>query len=255
MAQQQQPTSVAADTEKLCTSFFEEYASELPPPMDGELRAIASALFANHMRSRLGSLFSVAPGDAETSIGEATSLQKARGWRLAIEDRAGMTFSGGNVPASASLVKAITGRAPEHAKKSKSEKRRDAGESTVSDDMMATGAIPNSPIAEACFDAFTNDTTKHTAKNEEVMDFVDNVVSQFFTSHGKTNLGAGLLRNCARQAHARVKFLPARGRTAGCDRRFMSMLYDKTNNRTHVRHRGPHTDQPTLTAVRRSARH
>ena len=228
--------SMVGDTQARCVDFFEAYAQDLPPPLDAELRAIAAQLFTVHKRARLGELFKVLQGDAETTIGHALPPgEDPVGWRKAIESQAGFEFAGASVPASSKLVKQVAPAVESKAKLSKAEQRLALGTSTISDDLEAAGEIPDDPIDESCFAVFTTDYANTTVDKDELDNFIDAIITQFAEVHGKTNLGAPLLRKLHAQAHRRVKYLPRRGTTAGKDRRFFSMIYDKTVNRSYVR--------------------
>ena len=223
------------DSNALCKDFFESYATELPAPLDDQLRQISVALFANHMRSRLGGLFKLLAGDAEETIGSVTSVSAARGWRLAIQEQAGMTFAAARVPESAVVFKAVTGNDEVPTKLLARDKRIEQGATTVADDMECAGDLPDEPIGEECFSVFTNDVAKQEADKDELAAFVEMILTQFASSHGKINLGAPLLRKIHAQAHRRIKFLPKRGKTQGKDRSIGSMVSNLAVNRGHVR--------------------
>ena len=219
------------DEQARCVDWFKAYAQDLPTPLDAEMSRIGMSIFAAHKRARLGGLFKIAQGDVESTIGSVAS--DPRGWRMAMEEAAGFTFAQGNVPPSFHLMKTV---APSvSVPMSKSEARIKSGTSTISDDLLAIGQIPEDPINEACFSAFTTDFANSVVLEREVGNFIDNVLCQFKAAHFKNSLGAPLLQKCAAQAHRRIKFLPARGKVLGKDRRFFSMLYDKSVNRGHVR--------------------
>ena len=226
--------SMKGDSNARCMNFFAAYAEELPDLMATSLTAIGDLLFKNHMRARLGELFLLSPGDVEATISKAAPGDNPRGWRLAIEAQAGFNFESSNVPPSAALMKVVS--SIESTKLSKADKRIEKGESTISDDIMAGGDLPDDPIEEECFSGvFACDPSKEVISQGELDAFIDRVLVQFGSSHGKINLGAPLLRKVAAQAHRRIKFLPRRGAVPGRDRKFFNMIYDRANNRGHVR--------------------
>ena len=214
--------------------FFKAYADDLPSPLNHKMINISQALFRVHKRARLGSLFMVAQGAAEATIRAAEPEDDAIGWREAIEAQSGMLFNTGYVPASAALAQLT---APTAARvETKVEKRVREGVGTIAEEMLSTGDIPDEPIDEACFAVFECDPFNTSVTDADLSAFTDAVVAQFSSSHGRSNLGAPLLRNCARQAHKRIRFLPAYGNKLGKDRKIGKMIYDKTVNRGHVRH-------------------
>jgi len=216
--------------------FWAAYAADLPPPLCDTLRSIGSAFFTKFMRVRLDALFEISQSDAEETIAIVVD-KDATGWRKAIEAQAGFVFRhGGNVPASAALVMTVAPDAsPVELKLSQMEKRVAAGATTISDDMMVAGALPDNPINESCFSVFTVDPLVETVPKEELTDFIEAVLTQMLAEHLKSNVGAPLLMKMAAQAHRRIKYLPRRGLVAGKDRRFKNMFYDICNNRTYVR--------------------
>ena len=221
------------DSQARCLDFFEGFALDLPAPLDAELKAIAAELFTTFKRARLGGLFKVSPGDAEEAMARATS--DPSGWRLAIEEQAGFTFGGvggTNVPASAALAKIVAPSVQQ--RETKMEKRIRLGTSTVSDDLLALGSIPENPLEEECFSVFTTDVLNTEAIEGEVQTFITKVLSKYASSHWKTNLGAPLLRNIAMQAHKRIKRLPRKGKVDGAARSFQTMIYHASVNRAHV---------------------
>ena len=146
-----------------------------------------------------------------------------------------MVFTTARVPESATIFKALTGNDEVPTKPLARDKRKELGQTTVSDDMEFAGEIPNSPIGEECFSAFTNDVKTQEASKEELGTFVEMILTQFASSHGKINLGAPLLRKIKAQANRRIKFLPARGKVKGKDRDIGLMVYNLSINRGHVR--------------------
>ena len=135
--------------------FFEAYAEDLPPPLNVSLRTIAAALFTDHKRPRLGTLFLVQQCDAEGTIRRAVPNDDATGWRKAIEVQAGFTFAGANVPSSYELIRRI---APSvELKESVQDRRRRDGTATVSDEMEEAGRVRDDPISAACFTNFGTD--------------------------------------------------------------------------------------------------
>jgi hypothetical protein len=146
-----------------------------------------------------------------------------------------MTFATAHVPESAVVFKALTGNDEVTDKPTARDKRKEQGQTTVSDDMELAGDIPNSPISKECFSVFTNDTQTQEVNKDELSSFVEMILTQFASSHGKINLGAPLLRKIKQQAHRRIRFLPARGKTKGKDRDIGMMVYYLSINRGHVR--------------------
>ena len=220
------------DRQARCIDFFKAYADDLPAPLNRQLINISEALFRVHKRARLGSLFMVSQGAAEATIREAEPEEDAIGWREAIEAQSGMLFNTGYVPASAALA-LLT--APDAAKvETKVEKRLREGIGTISEEMLATGDIPDDPIDEACFAVFDVDPYNCVVSDPDLSAFTDAVVAQFTSSHGRSNLGAPLIRKCHKQAHKRIRFLPRYGNKLGKDRNIGTMLYNKTVNRVHV---------------------
>ena len=161
-------------SDTLCTAFFDAYAAKMPPPANDQVLLIKDALFEAHFRARLGALFKVSQGDAEETMSSVIDAKRARGWRMAIEERAGMLFANdSNAPPSALLIKKVTGPKQPKSKEgevklTKSEKRLAAGNPTVSDIMEQSGGIPEYPINEACFKVFSVDPMIHEAPAGEV---------------------------------------------------------------------------------------
>jgi len=226
--------SMRGDSNARCIDFFAGYAEDLPPPLNGELLKIAEKLFIAHKRARLGALFKVGRVAVEQTIKDCFPDESPDGWRKAIEEQAGFEFALSNVPASAALIRLI-GPSSVEVTLTKTENRILKGMSTISDDLLANGnEISESPIDEACFDVFSSDPLTCVCTELELHAFNDKVLTQFVAATGKLNFGMPLLRKMSAQAHKRVKYLPAYGKTSGADRRFEKMFYDKSVNRAHV---------------------
>ena len=93
------------------------------------------------------------------------------------------------------------------------------------------------PISAACFTNFGTDPKFSVVDEDDLHDFITSAIAQFATTHWKIALGAPLLRKMHKQAQNQVPFLPRKGVTAGKDRCFKTMIYDRTNNLWNVRGR------------------
>ena len=223
--------SFEGDAQAHTRDFFQAWMADLTPADAEKGMAICDKLVTDLGRTRFSSLFKLPASQVDTLIRENGG---GEGWRMTIEAIAGFSFKEPTVPRSADLFNGI-GPTATVMECTVPVASTNHASMSISRTLTAQGKFLDEVLPEYCFDVVkTKDPMNNEIKETDIEAFTNSVLQYAFTKYGAWNFGMPLARLFGKQAHARLRILPTKGKVVGCKRDFGQMLYDKSRNRQFV---------------------
>ena len=216
-------SAMQGDADTKLTEFFERWGGDMSADLAERLDKICKAFMEKHAVTRIGTLFKLRRAQAEAIFVECGA---GEGWITTLEELAGFRFTSAPAPDSLSLTALSNGT--EYKPKPKYKP-------TLSDSVVEKGAFESERIPEYVFDASKCACPEvDTLKESDVERVTDRMLEYLAAKHGAWNIGKPLARNYGAQLAARLPYLPRYGKTAGRDRLWWMIVWQKCKNRTHV---------------------
>ena len=223
--------AMSEDRDVRTHDFFKEYGADHCDEKRDICVRMADRFVNEHGTTRLGSLFGLNANVAHDVIRESGAPV---GWFETIQDIAGFKWQVHQVPASTSLCEAGSEGKVVY-RRSRPAKRRHPG--TVSDNLSELGTLRDQFIPQEVFEAaiYSTNPALCAIDENEVIAMTDNIVAWALATYGRVNLGMPLCRHFGIQLQRMLPHLPQYGKTAGVNRKWSQMIFNKCNNRFYVR--------------------